>query len=265
MIATIVLDSGDLVLAALLILINAGLALWLSLRITRRILVASLRSVIQLSLLGLLLRWVFDLDRPAIVVAVMAAMALIAGFEAVRRTGHRVPGILPLSLLVTLVSSMAVALYGTQLVLRVSPWYSPRYLIPILGMILGNSLNGISLGLDSALGAFRNERERVEMLLAHGASRTEASRDVVRNAIRTGMIPILNTMIAAGLISIPGMMTGQILSGEEPHAASAYQIFILFCIAGAVALGTLGAVFGVTRLVFDGRDRLRAERIRPVD
>jgi putative ABC transport system permease protein len=86
----------------------------------------------------------------------------------------------------------------------------------------------------------------------------------VRDAVRTGMIPILNAMVAAGLISIPGMMTGQILAGQDPASAARYQMFILFSIAGGVALGTIGVVLAVARLVFDGRGRLRPERIRRV-
>jgi putative ABC transport system permease protein len=260
---TIPLGVSELSLAAVLVLLNAAIALRLSLRITRPILLSALRSVVQLLLLGLVLDWVFAGERPVVVLTLMVLMALAAGYEAVRRASHRVPGLLTLSVLVMLASSLAVTFYATHIVIQVDPWYSPRYLIPILGMILGNSLNGISLGLDSALSGFRRERESVEMLLAHGATRREASRDVVRNAVRTGMIPILNAMVAAGLISIPGMMTGQILSGQDPQDAALYQILILFCISGGVALGTLGSVLGSVRLVFDERDRLRAERIQP--
>jgi len=262
-VTTIPLGVGELSLAAVLVLLNAAIALRLSLRITRSILVSAVRSVVQLLLLGLVLDWVFADQRPVIVLTLMVLMTLVAGYEAARRSSHRVPGLLTLSVLVMLTSSLAVTFYATRIVIDVAPWHSPRYLIPILGMILGNSLNGISLGLDSALSGFRRERESVEMLLAHGATRREASRDVVRSAVRTGMIPILNAMVAAGLISIPGMMTGQILSGQDPQDAALYQILILFCISGGVALGTLGAVLGSVRLVFDERDRLRSERIRP--
>ena len=78
------------------------------------------------------------------------------------------------------------------------------------------------------------------------------------------MIPILNSLVAVGIVSIPGMMTGQILAGNDPAGAARYQLFILFCIAAGVALGTVGAVLGATRLVFDERDRLRVDRIRRV-
>lgn len=261
MIAVIELGVGELALAAALILLNAGASLAFRLGMARRLVLAALRATLQLGLLGFLLHIVFAWERWELVLAMMLAMALLAGFEAVRRTRHRVPGMQALAMGVMVTSAMAITLYGTQAVLGVDPWFAPRYLIPILGMILGNTLNGISLGLDASIAGFKNRRAEVELLLAHGASRAEASRDVVREAVRTGLVPVLNMMVAAGAISIPGMMTGQILAGEAPASAAAYQLFILFCIAGGTALGTVGVVLLSVRLVFDDRDRLRVERI----
>jgi putative ABC transport system permease protein len=252
----------ELALVALLLLANAVVGVVYRLDIGRRLFVAAARAALQLGVLGLVLRWVFGAEEPWLVLAMMLAMGILAGFEAVRRTRHRTRGLYPLAMGVMLASSMAVTLYGTQVVLRVEPWYEPRYLIPILGMVLGNTLNGISLGLETTLEGFRLERMQVEVLLAHGAPRHIAARPVVRRAVRTGMIPILNAMIAAGLISIPGMMTGQILAGQPPLGAAAYQVFILFSIAAGVALGTVGVVLGATRLCFDERERLRVDRIR---
>jgi putative ABC transport system permease protein len=263
-IAAIALGPGQLAMVAALILLNAGVSVALKLGLERRLALAAVRSVVQLLLLGLVLAWVFGAGNPWIVLGMMTFMALLAGFEAVRRTSQRVPGGFLLSMAVMLVTSMTITFYGVAGVIRIEPWWNPQYAIPILGMMLGNTLNGISLGLETVLDGFARDREQVEMLLAHGASRREAARDVVRRAVRTGMIPILNAMIAAGVISIPGMMTGQILGGESPEMAARYQIFILFSIAGGVALGTIGVVFGASRLVFDDRDRLRAERIRAV-
>jgi putative ABC transport system permease protein len=258
------LGPWQLALAAALILLNAAISLWLRLGLARRLLLAGLRSLLQLSLLGLLLQWVFSIEGPRAVLPLMLAMALIAGVEAVRRTTRRVRGIYPASIGVVMATSMAITFYGLVVVIGTEPWYAPRYAVPILGMMLGNTLTGISLGLEVALRGFDRDRAQVELLLAHGATRAEASQDVVRGAVRTGMIPILNSMIAAGLISIPGMMTGQILAGQDPAAASRYQLFILFSIAGGVALGTMGVVVVVRRLVFDDRDRLRTDRIRQV-
>ena len=162
---------------------------------------------------------------------------------------------------VMLTSSLAITAYGVGAVVGPEPWWDPRYAIPVLGMVLGNSLTGISLGLETSLEGYDRERSWVEWRLALGATVREAARPIQRRALRAGLLPILNSMAAAGLISIPGMMTGQILGGESPDAASRYQIFILFLIAGAVALGTLAAVLGCTRLVFDQRGRLRVDRI----
>lgn len=263
--AVITLGAGELALVALLILLNAAVSIALQLRLERRLLLASVRALVQLTLLGLVLQWVFDASDPLVIVSLMLFMASVAGIEAVRRTTRRVPRIYQASTLVMLASSMTVTLYGLLVVIGTDPWYDPRYAIPILGMMLGNTLNGISLGLETTLEGFDLERSRVELKLALGATRAEASREVVRRAVRTGMIPILNSMIAVGIIAIPGMMTGQILGGEAPADAARYQIFILFSIAGGVALGTVGVVLAATRLVFDERDRLRTDRIRVVE
>ncbi len=261
MTAVITLTWDRLALVAALILLNAGISLRLGLGLGQRLLLAAVRTVVQLLLLGLVLAWVFSVEGPLAVLAMMTFMIVMAGYEAVRRTTLRIPGGYGAGLGVMLFSSMTVTLYGIVAVLRVDPWYRPQYIVPILGMVLGNTLNGISLGLETVLDGFARDRERVEVLLAHGASPAEASRDVVRRAVRTGMVPILNSMVAAGVVSIPGMMTGQILAGQDPGGAARYQIFILFLIAAGVALGTVLVVLAARRLVFDGRARLRSERI----
>lgn len=260
----ILLDAGALALASLLVLANAAASLALRLGLGRKLVTAAARAVLQLLLLGYVLVLVFESDSPWIVVGLMLAMAFVAGVEAVRRTTRRVPGIYRSSLGVVMVSSMAITFYALFVILRVEPWYAPQYAIPILGMVLGNTLNGISLGLETVMTGFDEKRSEIELLLAHGATRREASREVVRRAVRMGLIPTINMMVAAGTVSIPGMMTGQILAGEDPMNAARYQVFILFCIAGGVAIGTVGVVLAVARLVFDDRDRLRTDRIRPV-
>ena len=263
--AIVQLSVWDLCLAAALVLANAAVSLVLRLDLGRRLVLAAVRATLQLALLGAVLGWVFANEGAWAILAMMLFMATVAGVEAVRRTTRRVPGIYSASLAVMVVSSMLITMYGTMVVIDApGPWYSPRYAIPILGMILGNTLNGISLGLDSALEGFAKDRESIEMLLAHGATRREASIDVVRRSVRLGMIPILNSMIAVGVVAIPGMMTGQILAGEDPSNAARYQLFILFAIAGGVALGTVGIVLAAERLVFDERDRLRVDRVRSV-
>ena len=117
-------------------------------------------------------------------------------------------------------------------------------------MILGNTLNGISIGLNTFLEATVADRDRIEMRLSLGANRWEAGRPLLQQAVRTGMIPIINSMMIVGLVSLPGMMTGQLLAGASPLQAVRYQIVIMFLIASATAIGTVTVVlFGFLRLL----------------
>lgn len=251
-------------IAALLVLVNAGVSLALRLKMEGRLLVAAVRTIAQLALIGLVLDWVFAVGRVGIVLLLMTLMVLVAGLAAVRSTGHRYPGIW-LNALVSIWASSwvitAVALFG---IVHVRPWYDPQYAIPLLGMVLGNTLNGISLGLDRLTEELKGRRGQVESLLALGATRWEAAQDAVRQAVRTGMIPILNSMMVVGIVSIPGTMTGQLLAGIEPLSAVEYQIVIMFLIASGTALGTVGVVLLGYRRLFNARHQFLSARITSV-
>jgi putative ABC transport system permease protein len=255
------LTAGQVALAALLILVNAAISLALRLGMERRLLVAAVRTIAQLALIGLVLDRVFAIGRVGIVITLMTAMVLVAGVAAVRRTERRYPGIW-LNAVVSMWASSwlitAVALFG---IVRVRPWYDPQYAIPLLGMILGNTLNGISLGLDRLTQELEVRRDQVETFLALGATRWEAAQDPVRRAVRIGMVPIINSMMVVGIVSIPGMMTGQMLAGVDPLSAVEYQIVIMFLIASGTALGTVGVVLlGYLRL-FNERHQFLFQRI----
>ena len=260
--AYIDLTTWQVGLAALLILVNAAVSLSLRLGMERRLLLAAFRTVTQLALVGFVLDWVFTIGRFGVVLALMTVMVLVAGMAAVRRTERRYPGIW-LNAIVSMWASSwmitAVALFG---IVRVRPWYDPQYAIPLLGMILGNTLNGISLGLDRLTEELRIRRDQVETLLALGATRWEAAQDPIRRAVRTGMIPIINSMMVVGIVSIPGMMTGQLLAGVDPLSAVEYQIVIMFLIASGTALGTVGVVLLGYRRLFNARHQFLYQLIR---
>lgn len=255
------LTAWQVALAAVLILVNAAVSLGLRLGMERRLLVAAVRTIAQLALIGFVLDWVFAVGRVEIVLVLMTVMVLVAGMAAVRRTERRYPGIW-LNAIVSMWASSwlitAVALFG---IVRVRPWYDPQYAIPLLGMILGNTLNGISLGLDRLTEELRTRRDQVETLLALGATRWEAAQEPVRRSVRTGMIPILNSMMVVGIVSIPGMMTGQLLAGVDPLSAVEYQIVIMFLIASGTALGTVGVVLLGYRRLFNARHQFLFHRI----
>jgi putative ABC transport system permease protein len=129
-------------------------------------------------------------------------------------------------------------------------------------MILGNTMTGISLGLDTLTRTVKRERPAIEARIALGHSRRQALLEPVRDALKTGSMPIVNAMAASGIVSLPGMMTGQILAGVEPVEAVKYQIMIMFLIAGATALGVLLAVVSAAWRLTDDRHRLRLDRLR---
>lgn len=156
-------------------------------------------------------------------------------------------------------SIVTVLALTTQI--RPEPWFDPRFAIPILGMILGNTMNGISIGLDRLLSSAYEGRAAIEARLALGHDRTQAMKPLIGDSVRAGLIHIINAMSAAGVISLPGMMTGQILAGVDPTEAVKYQILIMFLIAGSTALGTLAAVMFAARRLTDNRHRLRLDRL----
>ena len=162
----------------------------------------------------------------------------------------------------TLLAAGTVTMFALLTELRPDPCYHPHYTLPLLGMMLGNTMTGISLGLDALTNGLVRERAAIEACLALGGSRYQAMLPAIRDALRTGFMPTMNSMAAIGLVSPPGMMTGQILAGVEPIDAVKYQLLIIFLIAGETGLGTLTAVPSVARLLTDHRHRLRLDRIR---
>jgi putative ABC transport system permease protein len=249
-------------LAATVLVIAAGLvSLAMRLDIEKRLAISAVRTVVQLGLVGLILERVFALRRPVLIMAILAVMIIFAGREASNRSSRSYRGMRWDSLLAMGATCLVVGAVVTQVVVGVQPWYEPQYVIPLLGMILGNSLNGVSICLERLLEHLSVRRHEVELRLVFGATRSEALREPVRAAVRTGMIPVTNMMAAAGIVSLPGMMTGQILAGAPPMQAVAYQIVIMFTLAAANAMGSmLIALAAAKRLVAPG-GRLRIERL----
>lgn len=257
------LSPFDLSLAALLV-IALALGSWrMKLAIGGRLVLAAVRTVIQLSLIGFVLKALFASAAPGWVVLMAAVMLLAAGREVSARQKQRLRGGwgFGVGLSAMFLSSFAVTVLALTVVVSPDPWYAPRYAIPLLGMLLGNTMNGIALSVNHLTQNVSSHRTVIEGRLALGQTWTEAIDDIRRESIRTGLIPIMNSMAAAGLVSLPGMMTGQILAGNPPADAVRYQILIMFMIAGGTGFGTLAAVWMSARRLFDERHRLRLDRL----
>ena len=252
-------------LATALVGLLALLSWLLHLGIGRRLLVAAARSIVQLMLLGLVLESVFAETRPALLALIALVMLAVAGHEVMARQQRRFRGWwgYGLGTSAMFISSFTITLFALTLVIGVRPWYQPQYLIPLLGMLLGNTMTGIAIALDNLTRAAWAERARIEARLILGHPWHQAIGIIRRDALRSGLIPIINAMTTAGIVSLPGMMTGQILAGSPPMEAARYQLMILFLIAAGVGLGSLAAVVAGSRRLFDERERLRLDRLAP--
>jgi putative ABC transport system permease protein len=260
---TIPLTAPDLAIAAALVVLDAVLSLSLGLGLHKRLAVAALRMVVQLVLIGLVLRFVFALASPPVTLLVVLVMVAVAAREVAVRSEQRLAG---WDNYLVAGSAVALATFLTSVLalttaLRPSPWYAARYAIPLAGIVLGNVLNTASLALDSLLGGVVRERAAIEAQLALGATITVAMRRLVREALRRGLLPIINTMSAAGLVTLPGIMTGQILAGVDPMEAVKYQILLMFLLAGGGGLAAVAAVLLAARRLTDSRQRLRLDRL----
>jgi putative ABC transport system permease protein len=191
-------------------------------------------------------------------------MLLIAGREVMVRQERRFTGWwgYAIGTVSMFLSSFAVTVFALVVILGNDPWYTPQYAIPLLGMLLGNTMNGIAIAMDRLTSAAWEKRNIIEARLMLGERCDRAVSDLRVQAVRSGMIPIINAMAAAGVVSLPGMMTGQILAGAPPVEAVKYQILIMFLIAVGTGLGTLAAVTIGSRHLFDERERLCLERLQ---
>ena len=259
--STIELSAFDLCVASFLVLLTGGVSVLLRLGLEKRLAIAALRTVVQLLLVGYILRFVFSWNQAWMVLSAALVMVLLAARAALQRVSHHYATAMNDTFISLCLSSLCTAFVVTFAIIGVRPWYQPQYFLPLLGMILGNSLTGVSLCLDSFLSHLAEKYPLIEMELAHGATRWEAGRDAVREAVRRGMIPIINAMTVVGIVSLPGMMTGQILAGNPPFQAVKYQIVVMFMIAAATALTCIGGVLLAYYRLFDKQHRLRRERL----
>ena len=178
---------------------------------------ASLRMLFQLLLIGYVLVYIFESDQPAIIIAVLIVMLIVASWIAIRPLHNKQPQMYLNSLVAISVGGILTLALVSQIIIGVEPWFSPRYVVPLAGMIFSGSMNTVSLA-----------GERLQYEYDRGMPYVEARRI----ALQASLIPITNSLFAVGLVSLPGMMTGQILSGISPLVAAKYQIVVMTMLFG---------------------------------
>lgn len=230
------LSIFDLALAAGLMLIAVGLARWQRVGLVRDLVVGGLRTVVQLVLVGYVLVYIFELERWYLVMGALAVMLLVAAWTAVGRQDDRSGQLFGIMGVAMLLGSGLTLFYVGSLVVRADPWYDPRYLIPLFGMIIGNAMTAASLAAERLAGEMSSRRAEIEAYLALGADPATSTREPVRRAIRASMIPMINSLMVVGIVALPGMMTGQIIAGASPLEAVRYQIVVMFMLTAAVTI-----------------------------
>ena len=250
------LQPTDFIGAVGMMAIAVALSAWQRLNLERDLMIATARTTIQLVVVGYLLWFVFDLKHPLAVLGVIATMLVIATLETRNRIGKTMPNELWLlggSILTSLVITLT---YTTVLVIRPAVWYDPQYLIPLAGIVLGNVMNGAAIAGERLMQMVQSHRAEIETHLCLGATPEEAIALYRRTAIRTGLIPTLNAMMVVGVVTLPGIITGQLLSGVNPLDAASYQMLIMFMLAFSTLVTTVLVVQGLAKQCFNAAAQL---------
>jgi len=245
----LMLCFGFVLLAGITSMVN-------KLGLERDLLVGTIRTFAQLFLMGYVLKFVFEIDVSWLVLLMFTGMIAAAVHIIRGRVKERsVPFLMP-TFISMLVSYTLISALVTGVIVGAKPWWTPQYFIPLAGMIVGNSMTAISISLDRLFSDLKARRSEVEMMLALGADYREASQDILRGAIKAAMIPSINSLMAVGLVSLPGMMTGQILSGVDPLISIRYQIVVMLMLVASTSLGAFLVTNLVRRRCFSPSQRL---------
>lgn len=240
-----VVDIGyiELFAATALMLIAGVISFKLELGQTKRIVVSTVRCFIQLLAVGFLLKYLFEYQSWWIVSIVVIIMVIAATQIATSRVRDSVPGLFPLVLVSVSISSISIGLLVVEGIIHADPWYNAQQLVPIIGMVIGNVMSAVAVAIDRLFADMDSRDDEIFSLVALGATPREAAFPSIKAAIGAGITPTLATMSAAGIVTIPGMMSGQILAGADPLTAAKYQIVVLLMISAASAIAIVTVCF----------------------
>lgn len=233
------LTWNDVLVSLILIVLSVILIRWWKIGLEKTLLIGTLRTFLQLSVMGYVLTFFFQQRNWMFMVSLLMVMILIASYEGTRR--QKATNITNYFLILTGTLAIAViVVLGIilTLILEVEPWYYPYAMIPIGGMIIGNALNATTLATNRFIGELKHRRNEIELLLSLGAPARAAVQEAIRDSVQAALIPSINAMMMVGLVQLPGVMTGQILAGVDPLIAIRYQIMIMYMwvTVGAIAI-----------------------------
>ena len=258
------IDIWGLAVAMAMVAVAAGVSGVMRMGIGRHLLWSACRALLQLCALGLVVAYVIRADNVWLVFAVIGVM-LVAAVQIVLSRAKGVPkglaGPVLLSLTITILLMISLV---TELVVRPRPWYAPQLVVPLTGMLLGNTVSALAVGLSRFYESMDERRDEIDTLLALGATAWEAARPSIVSSIRLGLLPTMATLASCGIVTIPGMMAGQVIAGGDPVEAGKYQ-FVVFAAIAALTLVADSLVMAMTyRTCFTALDQFRPRDMRGV-
>ncbi|MCC5898737.1 MAG: iron export ABC transporter permease subunit FetB [Phormidium sp. BM_Day4_Bin.17] len=252
------LDLIDLAIALGMAAIAIAIAAWQQLGLTLQLSLATARTTVQLLMLGVILQVVFTWRHPLLLLGVLLVMLSLAAVVARNRITRKLPRLLPLVWAAIGLSTAVTLIYINTLVLRQpAVWSNPQYLIPLGGMMMGNAMNAAAIAGERFVSLVQHHPLEIETHLSLGATPQQALAAYHKQAIRAGTVSILNSMMVVGLVTLPGIVTGQLLSGASPIDAAAYQMLIMFAIALTDFIATTLLVTGLGRRFFNEAAQLQ--------
>lgn len=222
---------------------------------TKLLFIASIRMTVQLVLAGFILTYIFKNPHPLFTVAYLVCMTVFA-INRVLSKAKQLNKSFKLIIAFSLAfSGLAIVVFFVTVVVRVSI-FNPQYTIPLSGMIIGNAMTGLNLGVKTFTESVQAQRARIDTMLNLGAPPKEILLPFANQALETAMLPTLNSMLGMGIISLPGMMTGQILSGTDPSTAILYQIAIMVAICTVSSLASFAALYFGCQTLYNKRGQI---------
>ena len=250
------LDLFDLFLLLGFLAIAITLSLWQKLELESQFLLAAGRCILQLLMIGSIIEFIFEFNHPLPVLLIIVVMVTISTQVVKNRIGKQIKGLFPIVFGSILLSTLFTLSYTLILIIEPTKWYDPQYLIPLVGLLLGNTINSASLAGERLASNIKNNRLEIETYLSLGATPFEAIKNYRKQAIKVSLIPTLNNMMVMGLVSLPGIFTGQVLAGSPPLEAASYQILVVFMIAITNLIMTSLITTGVYRKFFNDQLQL---------
>jgi len=240
----------------LLFLLTFLLIFRYKLRLEKDAVISTLRMTVQLFLAGVILKYIFKFNNWYIVLIILMIMLSFGVHTILSRTGIKLRKVFLYLFFSMLIGCGGTLIFFIFAVVNQYPWYDARYLIPLFGMIVGNSMNGCALALERYISGMKDKRDVVEAILGFGGTPSEASQNCFLKAFKASILPTLASMTGMGIVFLPGMMTGQILSGAEPFVAVKYQITIMLAILTSATFSSFIILKLVTRSLFNKRAQL---------